>query len=78
MSVNVSLTGFEAPEIDLLLADMAASRPEAEDILPALPRNPTTRRGDLWRLGKHRLLCGDAREAADFARLIRARRLKCR
>ena len=75
---DVSLTGFEAPEIDLLLADMAASRPEAEDILPALPRNPTTRRGDLWRLGKHRLLCGDAREAADFARLIRARRLKCR
>jgi len=75
---DVSLTGFEAPDIDLLLADMAPSRPEPEDILPALPRNPTTRRGDLWRLGKHRLLCGDAREAADFARLIRARRLKCR
>jgi hypothetical protein len=37
---DVSLTGFEAPEIDLLLADMAPSRPEAEDILPALPRNP--------------------------------------
>jgi ParB-like nuclease domain len=67
---DVSLTGFEAPEIDLLLADMAPSRPEPEDILPPLPRNPTTRRGDLWRLGKHRLLCGDAREAAGFARLM--------
>jgi DNA modification methylase len=67
---DVSLTGFEAPEIDLLLADMAPSRPEPEDMLPPLPRNPTTRRGDLWRLGKHRLLCGDAREAADFARLM--------
>jgi ParB-like chromosome segregation protein Spo0J len=64
---DVSLAGFEAPEIDLLLTDMAPSRPEPEDLLPALPRNPTTRRGDLWRLGKHRLLCGDAREAADFA-----------
>jgi hypothetical protein len=67
---DVSLTGFEAPEIDLLLADMAPSKSEPEDILPALPRNPTTRRGDLWRLGNHRLLCGDAREAADFARLM--------
>jgi hypothetical protein len=69
-SLNVSLTGFEAPEIDLLLADMGASRPEPDDILPPLPRNPTSRSGDLWRLGKHRLLCGDAREAADLARLM--------
>lgn len=35
---DVSLTGFEAPEIDLFLADMAPSRPEAEDILPPLCR----------------------------------------
>jgi ParB-like chromosome segregation protein Spo0J len=42
---DVSLTGFEAAEIDLLLADMAPSKPEPEDILPALPRNPTTRHG---------------------------------
>src|SRR5262249_5257735 len=67
---DVSLTGFEAPEIDLLLADMASSRPEPEDIPPALPRNPLTRSGDLWLLGKHRLLCGDARQAADFTRLM--------
>jgi hypothetical protein len=45
---DVSLTGFEAPEIDLLLADMAPSTPEPEDILPPLPKNPTTQRGDLW------------------------------
>jgi ParB-like chromosome segregation protein Spo0J len=68
--LDVSLTGFEAPEIDLLLADLAPSRPEPEDILPALPRNAVTRRGDLWLLGKHRLLCGDARQADDFARLM--------
>jgi ParB-like chromosome segregation protein Spo0J len=67
---EVSLTGFEAPEIDLLLADMAPSRPEPEDILPALPPNPATRRGDLWQLKKHRLLCGDARDPGDFACLM--------
>jgi DNA modification methylase len=64
------LTGFEAPEIDLLLAEMGPPRPQPDDVLPALPRNPATRRGDLWWLGKHRLLCGDAREAADFVRLM--------
>jgi DNA modification methylase len=67
---DVSLTGFEAPEIDLLLADMACSKQEPEDIPLPLPRNPVTGRGDLWLLGKHRLLCGDAREAGDFARLM--------
>jgi DNA modification methylase len=34
------------------------------------PANPVTRPGDLWRLGRHRLLCGDATSAADVARLL--------
>jgi hypothetical protein len=42
---DISLPGFEAPEIDLLLADMAPSRPEPDDIPPASPRNPITRMG---------------------------------
>jgi hypothetical protein len=51
---DVSLTGFETPEIDLLLDDMGPPRPEPEDILPALHPNPATRRGDLWQLkGDH-------------------------
>jgi DNA modification methylase len=53
-------------EVDLLLADMAPSPPTPEDVLPAPPRIPITEPGDLWLLGKHRLLCGDARELTDF------------
>jgi hypothetical protein len=68
--LDVSVTGFEAAEVDLLLADMDTSRPEPEDILPAVPPNPVTRRGDLWQLGKHRLLCSDARDAGGFACLM--------
>jgi len=67
---DVSVTGFEAPEIDLLLADMASSKHEPEDVVPPLPRTAVTQRGDLWQLGKHRLLCGDAQKADSFSRLM--------
>jgi DNA modification methylase len=68
--LDISLTGFEIPEIDLLMADMAAPKVGPEDTPPPLPKKPVTRRGDLWQLGKHRLLCGDARVAGDFTRLM--------
>jgi hypothetical protein len=68
--LDVSLTGFEVAEVDLLLADMASSQWEADDVPPTPPKNPVSRLGDLWILGKHRLLCGDARAAEEFARLM--------
>ncbi len=40
------------------------------DDIPAPPAEPVTRRGDLWRLGEHRLLCGDAGSEADVDRLL--------
>ena len=68
--LDVTLTGFDAAEVDLLLTDMAASRNDPEDALPPLPRRATSQSGDLWALGKHRLLCGDARSQADVSRLM--------
>jgi DNA modification methylase len=68
--MDVSLTGFEVPEIDMLMADMAASMPDPSDTVLPLPKKAVTHRGDLWQLGKHRLLCGDARVAGDFNRLM--------
>jgi DNA modification methylase len=68
--LDVTLTGFEVPEIDALFNDFSASQPEPADTLPAPPANPTTRRGDLWRLGKHRLLCGDAQDRRNYVRLM--------
>ena len=43
-------------------------RPRNE--VPAVYGLPVSRRGDLWQLGRHRLLCGDAQEVTDFARLL--------
>ena len=56
---DISLTGFEAAEVDLLLADMSSSRTEDEGELPQVSQDPVAKRGDIWRLGKHRLICGD-------------------
>jgi DNA modification methylase len=68
--MDISLTGFEVPEVDLLLADMRGTKGEPEDVLPNPPGTPVTRYGDLWILNSHRLLCGDARERAAFERLM--------
>ena len=68
--MDVSLTGFEVAEIDLLIADMATSPPAPEDVLPTMPSKVVSRRGDLWQLGKHRVLCGDARKSGNFAKLM--------
>ncbi len=45
---------------------------EAADIVPELPADGpvVTRLGDLWQLGKHRLICGDARDPTVYARLL--------
>lgn len=66
---DVTLTGFEVAEIDLLIADLS-DVPQASDILPPVPGNSTARLGDLWHLGSHRLLCDDARHFCSFERLM--------
>jgi hypothetical protein len=44
--------------------------PGPEDQIPPVVAAPVSRKGDLWTLGSHRLLCGDARIDADYARLL--------
>ena len=67
---DVSLTGFDAAEIDLLLIDLEAPLSEPADEHHAVPVTPVSRRGDIWAMGKHRHLCGDSRDAGDIKRLM--------
>jgi ParB-like chromosome segregation protein Spo0J len=69
-NLDVSLTGFDVAEIDLLLADMHAAADNPDDAVPGAPQRPTTRPGESWALGKHRLHCGDARDDAAYLRLM--------
>jgi DNA modification methylase len=68
---NLDLTGFRPQEIDRILADLA---PEAgwidEDEVPEDPLLATTVPGDVWILGRHRILCGDATLPESFQQLL--------
>jgi hypothetical protein len=68
---DLSLTGFDPGEIDNLLA---LDDEEKANATPPLPESPVSRPGDLWILGPHRVLCGDATSAEDVARLLGERK----
>jgi hypothetical protein len=70
--LDVSILGFEAVEIDQLVTDFEEDAADPQDsIHPKWSEGaPVSKTGDLWILGRHKLLCGDARSAADIARLM--------
>ena len=68
-SFGLQLLGFDDAELArLLAADSQQPGPQDPDAAPAVPQTPITAPGDLWVLGDHRLLCGDAtrREVIDM------------
>jgi ParB-like nuclease domain len=70
---DIEVTGFSLGEIDTILDDASEKKPVGpgpEDELPPFVAAPVSRKGDLWILGSHRLLCGDARSNGDYARLL--------
>ena len=69
---DLDLIGFDASELERLLAiaDGEAATDETEDEVPDPPDDPVSRPGDLWILGNHRLLCGDATVLADVERVL--------
>lgn len=71
---DVTITGFEIPEVDLLLATENEKPDPADTFEVAEAAQPVTQLGDLWRLGKHRVLCGSAVEQESYSRLMVSRR----
>jgi DNA modification methylase len=69
---DLDLTGFDA---DALAELLAGEEPEHEgqtedDAVPEIPEEPVSKPGDVWRLGPHRLVCGDATAAESYAQLF--------
>jgi len=76
LDLNFSLeaTGFEIGEIDMMLEDSAGQSAEGADSAEQIPNVDTTLQvsepGDLWLLGDHRLICGDARDERTYRSLM--------
>lgn len=70
---DVTITGFDAPEIDVLIGELSLDG-DGEDPADAVPEPAAgpavTRPGDIWRIGPHLLICGDATCAGTYAALL--------
>jgi DNA modification methylase len=78
LDFDVELTGFSLAEVDLVLDEAGDADPNGsdapEDHVPELSGAPVSVMGDVWLLGRHRLLCGDARRSEDLVLLMQNER----
>jgi len=73
IGLDVGITGFEPGEIDSIMLDFAEDRANPADQIPDLEDEAVVaRKGDLFVLGRHRLLVGDARDGHAYAQLMQA------
>lgn len=75
LDFDLEAIGFEVPQIDLLIDGLNAV-PEADpdDRLPEIQDSAVTVVGDLWQLGKHRVLCGNSLATESYGRLMQDER----
>ncbi len=69
LGFDTDLTGFSADEIAALMPVKLTEGLTDEDEVPEAPVDPVTKLGDVWLLGKHRLMCGDSTSVSDLQKL---------
>ncbi|MGF7050103.1 DNA modification methylase [Paenibacillus sp. DS2015] len=74
---NIELTGFDFAEAEKLFDELHKDdEPAEEEFDVVLPENPITQLGDVWLLGKHRLVCGDSTSESNFATLMEGKKAR--
>ncbi len=76
LDFSLEVTGFEVAEIDLFiehLSPILEENPDPADILPSTLPVQISQVGDVWRMGKHRVLCGNALSAGSYETLMHGR-----
>lgn len=68
--LDILLTGFDEDEISDLLATEDDTHDDDFDVDSELDKPPFSKSGDLWHLGKHTLLCGDATKTESYQKLL--------
>lgn len=71
---DLTLTGFDLPEIDILIDNLSlggdAMDGDAADAVQAVAEIAVTQPGDIWQIGNHRLICGDSTQADTYHQLL--------
>lgn len=71
LGFELSKTGFSDEEIKEMMADLDREVDGVEDVeTPEPPKNPKTKRGEIWILGTHRLMCGDSTSIEDVKEVM--------
>ena len=72
--IDISLSGYDADAIERIMVELPTDHnidmDEADENVPDIPLTPVTRTGDLWKLGNHRLVCGDSTQHGTYAMLM--------
>ncbi len=78
LDFDLTITGFDASQIDLIIEHTDQAELDAADEVesPDLDQPTTSRPGDLWLAGDGRVLCGDARDPVQFRKLLGRRRAR--
>lgn len=70
LDFSIELTGFATAEIDTILLGPDLESDDPADVVPDVTGAPVSQLGDCFQLGDHRLICGDARDAAAYAAVM--------
>lgn len=73
LDLDLSVTGFELAQIDTLIGEVTIDEPSddpADAPVEPVVGDPVTRLGDIWQIGKHQLICGDATKEETYAALL--------
>jgi DNA modification methylase len=73
LDFDVTLTGFEPPEIDVLIGELSPAANDndpADELVAPAPGPAVSRPGDIWQIGPHRLICADSTKAESYQALL--------
>jgi DNA modification methylase len=69
-NLQIEITGFEAAEFDALVSDFSDSDLDLVDDIPTIENDAVSAPGEVWQLGSHKLMCGDARDVDRLRKLM--------
>ncbi|TKW62088.1 MAG: DNA methylase N-4 [Blastochloris viridis] len=67
---EISAIGFDMPEIELKVQSLDDEDPDAGDEIPKALPHIVTRKGDIWQMGDHRVICGDSLDSDTYSALL--------